>query len=230
LNNRKNQNSILVLATLGVYLGLVLAGATPQVWAQSATAKQFSLKDETERQNDLDNKPDTPCNDELLTKIRELEALYPWFNDYNIHSYAGLVDDILDASPKIGAFSVSWKSVGKDKQIRTVTAVSSLVAAEEFLDKIGDDVLILGNGLSGRSFSFSADRDDSGHFIKFESKAFPYDQPLVRYLYGAALEFQRCSDDSEYSLILRNTEVRVQDRNLIITTRLARGSLDSLYD
>jgi hypothetical protein len=41
LNNRKNQNSILVLATLGVYLGLVLVGATPQMLAQAAMSKQF---------------------------------------------------------------------------------------------------------------------------------------------------------------------------------------------
>ena len=35
MTNRKTQNSILVLATLGVYLGLVLAGATPQIIAQT---------------------------------------------------------------------------------------------------------------------------------------------------------------------------------------------------
>ena len=39
MNNRKNHNSVLILATLGVYLGLVLVGATPQVLAQ-ATGKR----------------------------------------------------------------------------------------------------------------------------------------------------------------------------------------------
>jgi hypothetical protein len=58
LNNRKNQNSILVLATLGVYLGIVLAGATPQILAQAATAKQFSMKDEIEAKDSLDKEPD----------------------------------------------------------------------------------------------------------------------------------------------------------------------------
>src|SRR2546422_7570487 len=58
MNKPKNQNSILVLATFGVYLGLVLVGATPQVLAQAATAKQFNVKDEIEVKDNLDKKPD----------------------------------------------------------------------------------------------------------------------------------------------------------------------------
>jgi hypothetical protein len=57
LNTRKNQNSILVLATLGVYLGLVLVGATPQVLALAAMTRQFNVKDEIEFAEDLDKKP-----------------------------------------------------------------------------------------------------------------------------------------------------------------------------
>ncbi|MBK8303576.1 MAG: hypothetical protein IPK98_09340 [Chloracidobacterium sp.] len=58
MTTRKPQNSILLLATLGVYLGLVLAGATPQVLANAATAKQFDLRDEIEFADNLDKKPD----------------------------------------------------------------------------------------------------------------------------------------------------------------------------
>ena len=58
MSNKKPQNSILVLATLGVYLGLVLAGATPQVLASAAMTRQFDVKDEIEFKDDLDTKPD----------------------------------------------------------------------------------------------------------------------------------------------------------------------------
>ena len=58
MTERKHQNSILVLATLGVYLGLVLAGATPQILAQAATTRLFDVKDEIEYKEDLDTKPD----------------------------------------------------------------------------------------------------------------------------------------------------------------------------
>lgn len=64
MSERKNQNSILVIATLGVYLGLMLAGATPHVLAQAAMTRQFDVQDEIEVKDDLDNKPDPSAIDE----------------------------------------------------------------------------------------------------------------------------------------------------------------------
>lgn len=78
MNNRKNQNSILVLATLGVYLGLVLVGATPQVLAQAAMTRQFNVKDEIEVKDDLDKKPtngDDLFEAEIIKLVRKLDAL-----------------------------------------------------------------------------------------------------------------------------------------------------------
>src|SRR6476620_8746450 len=58
MEKRKSQNSILFVATLGVYLGLMLAGATPQVLANAATTRTFDIKDEIEFQDKLDKDPD----------------------------------------------------------------------------------------------------------------------------------------------------------------------------
>jgi hypothetical protein len=57
MTNRKNNNSILFLTTLGVYLGLVLVGATP-VLGHAALTRNFELQDEIEVSDDLDKKPD----------------------------------------------------------------------------------------------------------------------------------------------------------------------------
>lgn len=73
MTNRKNQNSILVLATLGVYLGLVLAGATPQVLANAAMTRQFDVKDEIEVKDDLDKKPDNVSADLAETTASEID-------------------------------------------------------------------------------------------------------------------------------------------------------------
>jgi hypothetical protein len=63
LNNRRNQNSILFLTTLGVYLGLlVVGGAAPQVFAHSATTRNFELVDEIEVKDDLDKNPRESSN------------------------------------------------------------------------------------------------------------------------------------------------------------------------
>ena len=56
--SRKSHNSILFLTTLGVYLGLILVGATPQVLAQAATTKQFTIREEVSISDDLDKQPD----------------------------------------------------------------------------------------------------------------------------------------------------------------------------
>lgn len=57
MNAKKNNNSILFLTTLGVYLGLVLVGATP-VLGHAALTRNFELQDEIEVRDDLDKKPD----------------------------------------------------------------------------------------------------------------------------------------------------------------------------
>jgi hypothetical protein len=54
----KKQNPALLIATLGVYLGLVLAGAAPAVLANAALTKQFDVRDEIEFVDEFDNKPD----------------------------------------------------------------------------------------------------------------------------------------------------------------------------
>lgn len=49
---------MLFIATLGVYLGLFIAGgAAPQVFAHSATTRGFEISDEVEVKDDLDKKP-----------------------------------------------------------------------------------------------------------------------------------------------------------------------------
>ncbi len=74
IKKEKNPNSILVLATLGVYFGLILAGAVPQVLGQAAMARQFDIKDEIEQKDDLDKKPD---GDKALEQFAAaLEDLY----------------------------------------------------------------------------------------------------------------------------------------------------------
>lgn len=65
--NKKNQNSILFLTTLGVYIGMLMVGSTPGVVAQQgAMTRNFEISDEIEERDDLDTQPD-PSEDELLT-------------------------------------------------------------------------------------------------------------------------------------------------------------------
>ncbi len=76
MTNRTDKNSILFIATLGVYIGLLMAGATPGVIAQQAAmTRNFELSEEIDVTDDLEKKPagdlaaqciDAVCLDHLV--------------------------------------------------------------------------------------------------------------------------------------------------------------------
>ncbi len=229
MTTRKNQNSILVLATLGVYLGLVLVGATPQVLAQAAMTRQFDVKDEIEVKDDLDKKPDGCDVTEVGANLFDLKATYLWYNDRTIGEYDSLIESFIDEYSDVGAFDVNWNSAGDSRPTRGLAASVDSIGGNKSAHELDGSILLLGNGSPGKSFSFSATRDASGYTFRFESKAIPHDPPLVRYLYNTAFDLYRCANGSDLSnAILRHTEVKVLGTNLIISTHLPRGSLDAL--
>lgn len=66
---KKAHNSLLLLTTLSVYLGLlVVGGAAPQVFAHSATTRVFEITEEIEFKNDLDLDPDKSGFDKLTDR------------------------------------------------------------------------------------------------------------------------------------------------------------------
>lgn len=71
MSNGKNHNSVIFLTTLGVYLGLVLVGATPQVLAQAVTTKQFNVKNEVDPWGEFDGNPDIEELKSLITTALE---------------------------------------------------------------------------------------------------------------------------------------------------------------
>lgn len=76
MDKPKNQNSVFVLATLGVYLGLLMAGAVPQVMASAALTRQFDVRDEIESSDEFDNKPDdkrTPVSTSVQIYLEDVE-------------------------------------------------------------------------------------------------------------------------------------------------------------
>jgi hypothetical protein len=75
MTKSKNHNSIVFLTTLGVYLGLVLAGgASPQVFAHSALTRHFEIQDEIEVKDDLDKKPEPAAEESDDKSSAELTA------------------------------------------------------------------------------------------------------------------------------------------------------------
>ena len=214
---------------MGVYLGLVLVGATPQVLADAAMTKQFNVKDEVAHKNDLDKKPGG-CD---FDKVVDYETTFLWFNRKSIPDYADLVRRVLEAYPEeVDGIDVSWRSVGDVRPLRKVATTVAYpfgfldAEASEYLD---GDVLYAGTGFAGKAFTFSVFRNNFETQFRYESQHIPYDTPLVRALYSSALDLCKCSPNrSGDELILRNTELTVAGDHLVIVTRLPRAGLDSL--
>src|SRR5258705_5410586 len=108
MNTRKNQNSILFLTTLGVYLGLVLVGATPKVVAQrAAMARSFDVTDEVEFKDELLKNPEGCDNLEAVADGK----LHPlWFHDDALSQYADILGDLARLLKRSGEVNFEYAS------------------------------------------------------------------------------------------------------------------------
>ncbi len=239
MNNRKANNSILVLATLGVYLGLVLVGATPQVLAQAAMARQFNVKDEIEVKDDLDKKPDD-C-DSLAEKAEEKGRRFPVdeasFFKYS-EAFTGLsnsIQQLKGPSFSLGAYTfgdagfpavvayldssakptlVSGKA--QRKLDNSILALARIFPAASIDGKKGFqiDILLDGNGLvsTARVLRHNSDEAHQAYIA-----------------YSSVIDLWRCSPKNVIdALILENTEVTWKNDQIMIVTRLPRAGLDAL--
>ncbi len=247
MNNRKSQNSILVLATLGVYLGLVLAGATPQVLAQAATAKQFSLKDEVEQKDELDKNP-KDCFEGISGNAKQLlnlnvlsEGILEYVSDLQkIVSIGKLSKD------ETNSLEFIIKSFGNTRETSYERSYQNrwftLATAERVDGIVG--LLCPWNDCDYYTFDLESNADASITKVAFslDSKNLTIkittpqkdktDAGKVAAIYEEAFEIGNCSEvyaTPEQQIVYKNTNVSFSDNQIFIVTRLPRAGLDSLF-
>ncbi len=220
-----------MLTTLGVYIGLLMAGSAPGVVAQQAGAmtRNFDVKDEIEIKDDLDNKPDG-CN-QARERNREFLATYLWFNDASFYEFSNLIESFGDAYPEnkypIGEFTLTLLDLERPFRNTFLYGPSPLNA--DLGKTLASEFLIAANGLPGKTSELTVSRTALGTDFRFESSSFPQDTPLVRYLYSNAFHNFKCGSLLESDeLFFKNTQLAVQNNSFVISTRLPRGSLDAL--
>jgi hypothetical protein len=239
LTSRKSQNSILFLTTLGVYLGLVLVGATPQVLAQAATAKQFSVKDEIEVKDKLDNDPDDCAR--LAEKLKEKQRFYP-IDDSAFARYTISFADIALALKQYWSRGLMFSaesygdSIPHDGVFTAIETGKPILFSAKVRRKLDEDVLTLSrafpstNGSSQKSFEFELSLTDSG--LVTTAKFLRHDDTEAHQAfiaYDSGLDLWRCTAKSEPErMIAQNTEVSRRNSQILIVTLLPRAGLDSL--
>ena len=237
--NRKNQNSILVLATLGVYLGLVLVGATPQVLAQAAMTKQFNVKDEVEVKDDLDKGPDD-C-EKLAAKLREKKQRYP-VDEITFFSYSSAFTELTSALSQLKSppFSLTGNTFG-DVGLPTSAAVYFDNARPRLISgkaryKLENTLLTLARlfpaaKADGRErFQFALSLDDNGLVSTVKIlRQDNVDAHQAFIAYDSLADLWRCTPATTTDvLVSKNTQVTWENNQVIVITRLPRAGLDSL--
>ncbi|MBP7377040.1 MAG: hypothetical protein KA956_11240 [Pyrinomonadaceae bacterium] len=239
MTTRKNQNSILVLATLGVYLGLVLVGATPQILAQAAMTKQFNVKDEIEVNDDLDKKPDD-C-EKLAAKLREKQQRHP-VSETTFYSYSSAFSELTSALSQLKSppFSLTGNAFG-DVGLPTSVAVYVDNARPRLISgkakhKLETSLLALSRlfpaaSADGRErFQFALSLDDKGLVstvrILRQNDAEAHQAFIA---YDSLADLWRCIPKSTSdALVSKNTQISWENNQVIVITRLPRAGLDSL--
>jgi hypothetical protein len=238
-----NQNSIIVLATLGVYFGLILCGATPQVLASAAMARQFDVKDEIELVDEFDSIPDderSPVSTSVGVYIEDVEHFLSTLS--RLHAKGKF-------NPKVDTFSVAQNTllpclhsnkIGRYTPIRFVASSEPSRPALEFLSREMVYGYSLGDCLGNSEFGdvtavdsrFSVDLDQHAFSVVVKvKKGSPQEAAdLVRSLESTRRLFSTVQNGNLREAILRHTRFTSIGDQVIVVTRLPRAGLAALIN
>jgi hypothetical protein len=193
---------------LSVYLGLVLVGGAPQVFAQAALTRDFDIKNEIEFKDDLDNKPDNETNEELSAKSGEQDNQF-------VEEYARTVSALLKRVyfPKAEGYEPTVNS--HNAFLETGSEISN-----DLFPKVSKDLDVV-------NFNWAADKDKFFVNFKLKSKFENKDVSSFVSSFNSSLNFLRCeSQNKTENIILKNTEITFENNQVFIVTHFARASID----
>ena len=242
MSDRKTQNSILVLTTLGVYLGLlVVGGAAPHVFAHSATTRHFEVTDETEIQDDLDNKPDDERSPVKMSIENYLEDVELFISSLRSLQKRGQFDPVKDtfsvgqstqlpciAANKIGSYTVAEFATSDEHARKTL----------EWFSKRLTDGYSLGDCLPNPRFE-AKQTHDSKFNVKLDRSQFSIEVAvrktsardaslLAADLQNTFRHIKALAASAARLRIYETTTFRSENDQVFVITRLPRADLESL--
>ena len=243
MSNRKTQNSILFLTTLSVYLGLlVVGGAAPQVFAHSATTRNFEISDEIEIKDDLDNKPDderSPVHMSLQNYLQDIEVFIARLGRLKELGKFDSVNDLFEVSQSTQLPCVPANRVGSYTANKFDLQNEGLRPTLESFSKLLTDGYSLADCMSNSRFGDTEVTDSKFNF-KLDRKAFSVDvvvrkhtaqeaHALATDLTRSFAQFRSNTLSGTRLRIFEATTFRSENDQVFIVTRLPRAGLDSLF-
>jgi hypothetical protein len=241
LTNRKNQNSILFLTTLGVYLGLLLVGGTPGVMAQhAATAKSFELKDEIEVKDDLDKNPDDRAIATISLQVY-LEDIELFLNELRRYSERNSFDPAIDtfeiaqrtqlpcvAANRTGSYTADFFVTSNERVRKPLESFSKLLTDGYSLGDCLADTRFSPQEATDSKFTFKLDKNEFNVEVAVRKRSTERASTLTAEL-NDVLALSSCLSDSGIrKAICGSTSFRLSNDQVFVVTRLPRAGLDTL--
>lgn len=236
MSDRRSNNSLLLLTTLGVYFSLVLVGSCPSVLAQAATTRDYDIRSEVVIEDDLDKKPDDQTKvpdyaidryfDSLATFVTELRGfekrddlrLSPQHFQFRLDHYSectAVCEPCVAKSPYFGLLNSEYRSL-----IREIDLPDSFSDCAKLRDGFYDRE-------TAKTLQFLSD----GEEYKFTAAFTKLNKQRAGYLASVLPAIIAPQITSENSGLLATrlrlaTSVWARNNQVFIVTNLPRASID----
>ena len=239
---RKNQNTLLFLTTLGVYLGLlVVGGAAPQAFAHSATTRHFELADEIEIKDDLDNKPDDERSPVYMSVENYLEDVEMFISSLRGLQKRGLFDPITAAfavgqstqlpcvaANKIGSYTVAGFETNSEPTRKTLEWFSKRLTDGYSLGDCLPNERFGSKETHDSKFNFKLDRNDLSVEVVVKKSSARDASLLATDLQNTYRQLKVDAANAVRMRIYETTTFRAENDQVFVITRLPRADLESL--
>jgi len=238
---KKAQNSIMLITTLGVYLGLLVAdGAAPQVLAHSATTRNFEISDEIEVKDDVDRDPGERVSARLslVPYFQDVENFVKTLRRLSGTKYFDASADTFNVAQTTQLPCVADNKVGSYTANNFVAKNEAIRPWLESFSKHLTDGYSLGDCLPGSRFAPSEATDSKFNF-RLDKDAFLVEvsvrksspQNAKSFAEDAVSTLRTLREEPAEPLravLYGGTTVRAVNDQIFVVTRLPRGSLDPL--
>lgn len=227
------------LATLGVYLGLVLTGATP-VLGHAATSRQFDIRDEIEFADEFDNKPDgepAALSISIKTYLEDVESFLGGLADLRKSGKFDLSADQFEVTQSTILPCVPANTVGSYTANTFTTTNEALRPSLERFSKLLTDGYSLADCLPGSRFHgeaansrFTFRLDGSQFSVEFgvKKRSPEIAQMTSSDLAAVFARFKPSLKDIVRIGLFENTTFRSENDQVFVITRLPRAGLEPL--
>lgn len=236
----KNHNSILFLTTLGVYLGLVLVGATP-VLGHAATTRNFEIQDEIEVKDELDTKPDderSSVTDSIRVYLQDVEYFLEGLRKLTQNGRFDLQKDDFEvaqstflpcvANNRIGSYTASRFSLRNEFLRPTLEYFSKRLTDGCSLADCLPSERFNGQDVTESQFSFKLDGSEFSVEIAVRKSSPQTASQILGLINETHRAFNSKETEAIHKAISDNTSFKAHRSQIFVVTRLPRAGLDSL--